>query len=369
MSRLGGTLEGLGGPVNMDKYSLDGIDPTLDVCCQREVQSNRKYNALKSTLQRHDIAALAERRRRHMVTTPGFEGCRCCYDPNVDGLDDYPALMQYRQDHPSTTGNTIAAFAEPEVPEDPPSEPEDSDDEFDYLLDDIPGDQDLEDPRRAELEFDMLARQMALQHGYGAHRPIHPTRVLQVAGLGSNRTPPMAVAVHLVDPQSEASASLDVCLEDLATQNAGTMFLRSAGRTTLLMNPAAKSSLPPLGPEDLPALVAIRDGVAINVCHQLKGLSAHEGDLVESHAVRMWLEQSGVLLSTPPPYHELCFIRPEEEALLDFMAAGAPPAVEERYDCGVDGCCKPFFHEHVGIQNSQQDGLIVKEDDVVEGNA
>jgi hypothetical protein len=34
----GGTvLEGLGGPVHVDPYTFDGIDPTLDSCCQREV--------------------------------------------------------------------------------------------------------------------------------------------------------------------------------------------------------------------------------------------------------------------------------------------------------------------------------------------
>ena len=36
-SYRGGTLEGLGGPVEMDSYHFDGIDPTLDSCCQREV--------------------------------------------------------------------------------------------------------------------------------------------------------------------------------------------------------------------------------------------------------------------------------------------------------------------------------------------
>ena len=30
-------MEGLGGPVRMDEYNFDGIDPTLDACCQREV--------------------------------------------------------------------------------------------------------------------------------------------------------------------------------------------------------------------------------------------------------------------------------------------------------------------------------------------
>ena len=34
----GGTLEGLGGPIRMDEVRHDGIDPTLDSCCQREVR-------------------------------------------------------------------------------------------------------------------------------------------------------------------------------------------------------------------------------------------------------------------------------------------------------------------------------------------
>lgn len=60
-------LEGLGGPVTMDEYHLEGIDPALEDCCQREVQSNRRYNALTSTLRRHDVSLLADRRRRNLI--------------------------------------------------------------------------------------------------------------------------------------------------------------------------------------------------------------------------------------------------------------------------------------------------------------
>jgi hypothetical protein len=35
-----GMMEGIGGPVDMDPYSLKGIDPTLDACCQREVSQS-----------------------------------------------------------------------------------------------------------------------------------------------------------------------------------------------------------------------------------------------------------------------------------------------------------------------------------------
>jgi hypothetical protein len=37
MTELRGMMEGLGGPVQMDSYNFDGIDPTLDACCEREV--------------------------------------------------------------------------------------------------------------------------------------------------------------------------------------------------------------------------------------------------------------------------------------------------------------------------------------------
>ena len=37
--RGGGMMEGLGGPVRMDQYSIGGIDPALDDCCRREVRT------------------------------------------------------------------------------------------------------------------------------------------------------------------------------------------------------------------------------------------------------------------------------------------------------------------------------------------
>ncbi len=45
-SYQGGKLEGLGGTVEMDPYHLDGIDPTLDSCCQREVSDTPKKQCI-----------------------------------------------------------------------------------------------------------------------------------------------------------------------------------------------------------------------------------------------------------------------------------------------------------------------------------
>jgi len=38
---------------------------------------------------------------------------------------------------------------------------------------------------------------------------------------------------------------------------------------------------------------------------------------------------------------------------------------EQYYDCGMKGCCKSFYHEHVGVKNEAQDGLLVSESQVV----
>ena len=408
----GGTLEGLGGQIEVDPYNISAgtIDPCLEDCCRREVESNRRYNALQSTLRRHDIVAMTERRRRNLVTMPqesdGWEGCRCCYDPNSDG-GEYRALIEYKQNHPVTRNNNnenddpalkvendaYCSFLKGNDNTNGDKDEEDSDDdEFDYLLDEDFGNSPtgggevsselklLEDQRRAELELQILTRQVALQHGYGTHRQLHPARVLKAAGfsssgVSSSRQPPPAVVLHLVDPDSVTSATLDYFLEtQLATKYPGTVFVRSGGRSTLLLDAQlAKKSLPKIDESMLPAIVAIKDGVAVNICPKLSGLtrSREDDSEIEERAVEHWLTMSGVLISQSPQYmDEICNIRPEEEALMDYLATqtpSKPSAVEEeqRYDCGLESCCKTFPHEHVGIKTSEQTGLVVKEETIL----
>jgi len=118
----------------------------------------------------------------------------------------------------------------------------------------------------------------------------------------------------------------------------------------------------------MPALLGIRDGVVINACPRMLGLAA-DGE-IEPHAVRQWLDRSRVLL-TETPLEDVCLIAPEQEAHMDFMLSQqqklqqAPPPEEEYYNCGIKGCHKSFKHEHVGIQTSEQNGLVVKEDTVL----
>lgn len=395
------TMEGIGGPVNVEQYSTGGIDPTLEDCCRREVLGNRRHNALTTTLRRHDLAALAERRRRHLVTTTiggsHHEACRCVCDPDSDG-GEYRALVELKErkrqeQNDDRMEETIAreesAYErKPDVSDDNTERGDsDSDGDFDYLLDEDFEDQNikqLEEQRRAELEYEILMRQVAGYHGYGVHRQVHPKRVLRIASLGRNAAenakssippPPSAVVLHLVDADSVASASLDYFIEnELAKEYPGTMFMRSGGRSVLLMDSSlAQKSFPSniLDPDkDMPALLAIRDGVVVNACPRLLGLAARGDCEIEPHAVRQWLDRSRVLL-TETPIADVCLIRPEQEAHMDFMLSQqqkpkqSPPQEEEYYNCGVTGCCKSFKHEHVGIQNSEQNGLVVNEDTIL----
>lgn len=334
-------------------------------------------SALRSTLRRFDVVAEKERRRRHLVQTSAFDGCRCCYDPNGDG-GEYRMLTELRaarEPHEaSPEGEVVQAEKEYEEKESQNSviENQEGDDEFDYLLDeDLPDGQELkalEELRRAELEWDLLQREIAVQHGYGVHRQMHPHRVLKAAGLASQRDCASAVVLHLVDPDSLSSASLDLYLEALAVTHRGTKFLRSSGRATLLLDAeVAGKFLPLLKPDaDLPVLIAVRDGVAVNVCPRLQGLTASVDSEIDESAVYEWLYRSGVLLERAPLIESVCRIRPEEEALLDNMRTLNKLSVdEERYDCGLAGCAKSFPHEHVGERNQQQDGLVVSEEEIL----
>jgi len=89
--------EGLGAPVRVDRPDYARmVDPTLDSCCQREQESHAKAAVLRRTLERFDVVAEKERRRRHLVQTGAFAGCRCCYDPHQDGTGEYRALIELR---------------------------------------------------------------------------------------------------------------------------------------------------------------------------------------------------------------------------------------------------------------------------------
>jgi hypothetical protein len=379
----------VGAPIHVEnKRKNDPIDPTLDSCCQREIEENRKWNAIQATLKRHDRIARRERMRRNAVqllTCDNFGGfsnmdvCRCMFDPGQDG-GEYEALRNLRllslavaddksgstlrpQNDPEEEGNVPTAGAEEESSF---SDDDDSDD-FDYLLDDkeLPGAKEFEEQRREEFEEALLYREFLFHHGYGTVRQMHPLRVLRAAGLsntdGNNTTTSSgaAVVLHLFDPTSDMSASLDLVLESISPTYKGTMFLRSAGRPVLNANPYSLICKV-ISEEDLPALIAVKDGCVVATCPNLRGLGYAK---VDSNQVTYWLDRANVLIRDPPSEDAVCRISPDVDALLASGILGKKEEVQRQYfNCGVPGCQKSFYHEHVGVKTEEQDGLVIKED-------
>ena len=280
----------------------------------------------------------------------------------------------------------------------------DDDSEFDYLLDDdlptssgnnIGNDNDndnnndnhngndmstyqsFQQERMEELQVNALIYESALHHGFGAHRQISAQRVLHCAGMGMggikrNRAaaiPPAAV-VHLYK-DNDMCASLDICLEELSQTYRGTKYVRADGRDTLSMNAALVKETLPMSKlstdSGIPALLAVRDGVVVAVCPNLSALGNERDGTIEPRAVEHWLDNARVLLlNVPLEFEDYCRVRPEEDALLENMMREKAKLDEMKlkemiYNCGVSGCCKTFRHEHVGVQNEMQSGLLCKE--------
>ena len=324
----------------------------------------------------------------------GGDGCRCCYDPNSDG-GEYEALAKAKQDRifEGAAANDDAQIEREDERQQKEESDSDSDDsEFDYLLDeDIPiggGEysaissnlSDLQSHRRAELESIARQFEIANYHGYGVHRQMSPQRLFSAAGYGTHSKRdvicPKGSILHLYDAYSPLSVSLDLCLEQMATKYPGSKFLRGIGIASIHY---ADDNEPWKKDNYLPMLLAIRDGKVVAWSSGLRDFSCHGDDEVESRAVEQFLDNAGVLYTSLPSVDTLCNIRPEEEMLLENMrklnALGLRSelgrkddediAEEQRYECGVSGCCKSFFHEHVGVKNEAQDGLLVSESDVV----
>lgn len=306
-------------------------------------------------------------------------GCRCCYDPNTDG-GDYELLTAAKAELMATLNEdeeVNASIIEQERNESDNIHDDDDDDdssddsEFDYLLDDdVPGlSSEYETQRRAELE-DLARRVETLQwHGYGVHRQMHPQRVFSAAGYGTDLMRdvvcPKGSVIHLFDAFSPRSVALDLYLERIASKYLGTKFVRGIGVASILYADGNGDDAWKKG--DLPMLLAVREGKVVAWNAGLDDFFSSTD--LEARVVEQWLDRAGVLVETPPSIDEICRIRPEETALLENMMKlnklGDGGLEEERYNCGVAGCCKTFRHEHVGVKNEAQNGLLVTEEQVL----
>ena len=363
-----------------------------------QIESNRKLTAIESKLRAHDRVAQAEARRQQPLSQTGYtyktfnlinglsfgSGCRCCYDPNGDG-GEYELLAAAKKER-SERNDVVGEVYETNAPEmknhvttNSDSDNSDSDDEFDYLLDEeieTASEHDLQAQRRAELENMARQYEVLRYHGYGVHRQMHPQRIFRSVGYGSvekdGYIPPGAV-IHLYDAFSPLSVSLDLCLEDIAGKYPGTKFVRGIGVSSVVFAKECNDNSK-WREGNFPMLLALKTGQVVAFSSMLRDFCSSGQNEVEPRMVEQWLEYAGVLIDSPPPIEVICRIRPEEDMLMENMQRlnrlGRTDELgdmekEERYDCGVDGCIKSFFHEHVGVKNEAQDGVLVSESQIV----
>lgn len=337
-------------------------DVTLSCCEEREAEINARQMATESILRLHDRVAFLE--RRHQVNLiPNLDLCRCCYTTADGALQEYPALEEYRhhlmaesdsEDEASlpddVTGCAVGGIS---LEGDDTEDEEDSDDEFDYLLEDTTINiSNVEEERKLDIKLRGLHLDSARGHGYGVHRHVNPWKVWEQAGMDTP-LPPQAAIVHLYDPCSILSAKLDVVLESsrFASKYKGTKFVRADGKKAVAANPIVSE-------DRLPCLIAVRDGKIIATCDKLRDVLDRHYNVVDEWALEEWLDRANVLIREIPTLDYMCRIRPEEEALLDSMRK-AEKSVEEYYDCGWEGCQKTFCHKHVGAGTDEQDGFVV----------
>lgn len=421
---------------------LFSMDSDIPPCCQREIDEQQKQNRTVSLLRQNDRVGAAERRRLDLLRNySNFSSNNAVGNDGNGG--EYQALIEERErifrlkenmrmntmgeedteeeeEEEATVADDVTQFAvagNSVYGDTNRSDDEESDEddlsEYDYLLDEDMGGNDdspqdgqgveemvslaaFEEQRRVELEFQVILQDVALKHGFGIHRQMHPGQVLGAAGVGAPGRYDCTV-LHLYDPLSTASARMDIELEKIAKRYKGTKFMRSGGRSTLLMdanNLASKHlhiSGRPLHPEiDIPCLIAIKHGIASNFAPRFQGLvsssfslsSNASGDMredkdvsVDEFALEEWLDRSGVLVRELPKYEDLCAIRPEYEALMFPGGGWANNSIdntsgracmnEEYYDCGIEGCSKAFAHKHIGQASETQDGCMLSEADIL----
>ncbi len=397
-------------PTSRSRYKPTSLLAPHDIMynISTQIESNRKQSAVEKTLRAHDRVAQAENERRqfnnntigggnsalfksfNLVHGLSFgSGCRCCYDPNADG-GEYDLLAAAREELMASlnegggdeededaidehTSNKRNYSHDNNHEEDDDNDDSSDDSEFDYLLDDdIPGiSSEYEAERRSEFETLAQRTELLHHHGYGVHRQMHPQRLFSAAGYGTDTmrdvVRPKGSVIHLFDAYSPRSVALDLFLERIASKYPGTKFVRGIGVASIVFADSNGDDAWKKG--EVPMLLALREGKVVAWNASLNDFFSSSADL-ETRVVEQWLDRAGVLIDTPPSIDEICRIRPEETALLENMMklnrlGDGGLEEEERYDCGVAGCCKSFHHEHVGVKTEAQNGLLVTEDQVL----
>jgi len=361
---------------SLEAISRVPLDPTLDSCCQREIEATSAKDAALSAVRSKD--KIFEKQRLIARENDKIRGrCACCFVERLEG-EDYPVLAGLRA---IRFAEAFSAQAQTDLPSDRPanavdSDSDDSDSDFDDLLDDLPA------SFTSQLEEQQTTLALLHAHGFGNPLSLSPTSLPSaISPLVAGEHVP--TVIHLYDPTLTDSAHLDLHLECLASEHPGTRFFRVDG-TALFNNPYPQiQKLRELfrltSSADVPALIALRGGIVENVSQKLEAFGTIDrtpslspnfpsSPTLSLDAVSSWLNSSNVLAATATiDVARLCaasvavresLAKAQEKALED-------ADLEERFDCGMNGCCKTFVHQHIGAEGDGQTAMLRDDFDAI----
>ncbi|CAM9429141.1 unnamed protein product [Discosporangium mesarthrocarpum] len=273
---------------------------------------------------------------------------------------DYPALARARSlrdscrvnlDQVHKDGRGRESFGQQTLnEEDRVGEEEEEEDDLDYFLDDLndPELQRLEQGRLEIMKAHAFRAATLNSLGFGLHMEVDSGQVEDmVKDMVKGVCTSANVVCHFYHPdESPLGPSLDLHLESIAATNMGTRFIRC------YIKPGSAVSYR-LCVHKVPALACYKAGMRVAYTETISQFGT--GAEVEPRAVDSWLEQSGVLQETPPNLdlqrgegcngiNETDSTSDEEEVNgLEWAGRGSRVA----YACGLEGCSKPYAHDHV----------------------
>ena len=380
---------------------VEAPDPTLDACCQREVESQDRHQRALDVVRANDRIMQRERAREE-----ARKGVLCNCPLHVAGAaTSYGLLESLRELEVAKQRLT-----DPSPPPPPPSASRDADSrrisdsgddsesdddsEFDYLLD--------EGAASATIHAEILQRQALhsslRSHGFGAMLHVSAYNVDAVVYPPSYQDFPLLL--HLYDPDNVDCAHLDLHLEKFSSSYVGTRWIRCDGRQFLSTDNAVQKGkvLEAFkgrgGKASVPALLAFRSGLLVNVSENLRDFGAQcykernsaaaasknlrDPPAISFDAVDAWLSNTGLLQTDIPQAMlssdsssnssnarflsgDLC-LPTESPASPTSSPAKAPTEEpvdpESIFECSEPGCCKTFFHRHIGSTFGEAGALL-----------
>ncbi|KAM3576994.1 hypothetical protein VYU27_001135 [Nannochloropsis oceanica] len=370
----------------------------LHPCCQKELESTRARTKLMSKLRAVDITrqamdrrkgvvGLSEEQHQHehgagccalMADYPALARLRVTRDGGVGTRQDYDDMERRRSSSGISSREVVASYEEGEDEED--SE-EDGDDDILRELE-AGDDGGFLEIRRAELMRQAQEAAEIQYLGIGLHTELPPNRVLDLVYLRCCH-----LVVHCYDPYGETSAVLDLQLEGLAKMYPGTRFVRTPFGGGEGLRQALRVPAPGSGSGYTKSvLLSLRDGSLVDSCYDYgrrfgEGREGRrEGGEVYLEAVEQWLRHCQVLERERMDVERARKMRLLLKAQMGrkggkggrtgvgmrmAITAGGQERDEEVedggededeaefYECGLEGCYKPFIHSHVGMEGIQ----------------